>query len=46
MRDGLIVVDAHTHIQVSEHFMSGRDGRLSTEAHIERMDTSGLTRRS
>lgn len=42
MRDGMIVVDAHTHIAVGEHVMHGRDGRLSAESHVARMDTFGI----
>jgi predicted TIM-barrel fold metal-dependent hydrolase len=42
MRSGHFVVDAHTHISPHPHFHHGRDGRLTSEAHIERMDRYGL----
>jgi predicted TIM-barrel fold metal-dependent hydrolase len=42
MRDGLLVVDAHTHIQLTEHTMAGRDGRLSVVELIDRMDRYGI----
>ena len=42
MRDGMIVVDAHTHIGLGEHVLHGRDGRFSAEDHIARMDVFGI----
>jgi len=46
MRDGMVVVDAHTHISVGEHIIYGRDGHFSAEDHIGGWTSSGSTPRS
>lgn len=42
MRDGLLIIDAHTHIAPHAHMSNGRVNHVPTEFHVERMDKNGI----
>lgn len=42
MRDGLLVIDAHTHISPQSHTSNNRVNHVPTEFHVERMDKNGI----
>jgi predicted TIM-barrel fold metal-dependent hydrolase len=42
VRDGMLVVDAHCHIEPEGHDMFGRTGRVTTEEQLVRMDMYGI----
>jgi predicted TIM-barrel fold metal-dependent hydrolase len=42
MHDGMVVVDAHAHIEIGGHDFYGRSTELTTAMQVERMDRYGI----